>query len=82
MRVVLIPSAILFLGMVAAVGATLFAARSRIVSETRSSVTVGKPAHRLCARKNGLGAGCGRGLHEAAGASWRKSATSAFIMRR
>ncbi|MGA3304065.1 MAG: histidine kinase [Methylovirgula sp.] len=42
MRVVLIPSAILFLGMVAAIGATLFAARSRIVSETHSSVTVGK----------------------------------------
>ncbi|HEY1735408.1 MAG TPA: LapD/MoxY N-terminal periplasmic domain-containing protein, partial [Methylovirgula sp.] len=41
MRVVLIPSAILLLAMVAAIGATLFAARSRIVNESRSSVTVG-----------------------------------------
>lgn len=41
MRVVLIPSAILFLGMLAAISATLFAARSRIGSETQSSVTVG-----------------------------------------
>jgi two-component system, NarL family, sensor histidine kinase UhpB len=39
MRVVLIPSCILFLGMLAAIGATLLAARSRIGSETQSSVT-------------------------------------------
>jgi two-component system, NarL family, sensor histidine kinase UhpB len=41
MRVVLIPSAILFLGMLAAISATLFAARSRIGSEQQSSVAVG-----------------------------------------
>lgn len=41
MRVVLIPSSILLLGMLAAIVVTLFAARSRIGSETQSSVTVG-----------------------------------------
>lgn len=34
MRVVLIPSTILFLGMLAAISVTLLAARSRIGSET------------------------------------------------
>ncbi len=41
MRVVLIPSSILFLGMLAAIGVTLVAARSRIGSETQSGVTMG-----------------------------------------
>lgn len=41
LRVVLIPSSILFLGMLAAIGANLLAARSRIGSETQSSVTTG-----------------------------------------
>ncbi len=41
MRVVLIPSCILFLGMVAAIGVTLLASRSRIGSETQSGVTMG-----------------------------------------
>lgn len=42
LRVVLIPSGILFLGMLAAIGATLIAARSRIGSENQSGVTSGK----------------------------------------
>ncbi|MGO9133823.1 MAG: histidine kinase, partial [Methylovirgula sp.] len=41
MRVVLIPSCILFLGMVTAIGVTLLAARSRIGSETQSGVGMG-----------------------------------------
>jgi two-component system sensor histidine kinase UhpB len=41
MRVVLIPSIILFLGMLAAIGVTLFAARARIGSETQSGITMG-----------------------------------------
>ncbi|QXX73645.1 histidine kinase [Methylovirgula sp. HY1] len=40
-RVVLIPSSILFLGMLAAVGVTLLAARSRIGSEIQSGVNMG-----------------------------------------
>lgn len=41
MRVVLIPSSILLFGMIAAIAATLFAARSRIGSETQSGITMG-----------------------------------------
>ncbi len=41
MRVVLIPSSILFLGMLVAIGATLLAARSRIGSEISSGVNMG-----------------------------------------
>jgi two-component system sensor histidine kinase UhpB len=41
LRVVLIPSSILFLGMLAAIGANMLAARSRIGSENQSSVTSG-----------------------------------------
>ncbi len=41
MRVVLIPSTILFLGMLAAISVTLLAARSRIGSETQSGVNMG-----------------------------------------
>lgn len=41
MRVVLIPSSILFLGMLAAISVTLLAARSRIGSEIQSGVNMG-----------------------------------------
>jgi two-component system sensor histidine kinase UhpB len=41
MRVVLIPSCILFLGMLAATGLNLVAARSRIGTESKSGITVG-----------------------------------------